>query len=681
MFLFNGNTQIDIAASVRRTKGVENAVAILKRDQQKVFYRTDEAGGRIVLRQSDDGLTDEQYRVTVRTDVMEIWARDELGFIYGLLHISENHLGILPFWFWMDQKIEKREREWLQETDFVSEKRAVRFRGWFYNDEVLLLKWKFNQNGEEGWRMAFEALLRCGGNITIPGTDKMSIKNRQLASDMGLWSTHHHAEPLGAGMFVRAYPELSPNYLQYQEKFLKLWEEGVTAQKDKKVVWNVGFRGQGDAPFWEFDTTGAFDTPQKRGRLISDIIKTQCDLVRRQVEHPIFCTNLYGEIIELYEKGYIELADDIIRVRADNGYGKMVSRRRENHAGRAAAMPNPNDSSMQGIYYHVSFYDLQAANHITMLPNSVDFVSGELQEVLKNRGDALWVINCSNVRPHVYYLDAVAKIWNNRAVGDEIQSGEFAGDYFGGYDTVAACFLKYADAMLSYGPHDDEHAGEQFYTENVRLLAHQIIADRTKNCDAMRWLSADASLAQQAEKLRGICAAGLSGLQALQRQCQKTAEGIREPQWRLLFEATIGLQSYLHMECAKGTVLFGSGCEALWEKDYERSFVLFGNAALCFERARQKMRDAEYGVWDSFYLNDCFADVGHTAFMLRKLMGYVRELGDNGRHDAWYRKYCLPREDQGVFLQLVFDQHMDDEELFLVMRERLHMDADETCSL
>ena len=177
MFLFNGNTQIDIAASVRRTKGVENAVAILKRDQQKVFYRTDEAGGRIVLRQSDDGLTDEQYRVTVRTDVMEIWARDELGFIYGLLHISENHLGILPFWFWMDQKIEKREREWLQETDFVSEKRAVRFRGWFYNDEVLLLKWKFNQNGEEGWRMAFEALLRCGGNITIPGTDKMSIKN------------------------------------------------------------------------------------------------------------------------------------------------------------------------------------------------------------------------------------------------------------------------------------------------------------------------------------------------------------------------------------------------------------------------------------------------------------------------------------------------------------------------
>ena len=676
MFLLNGNTRIDTTGLEHQTKGIENAVAILKRDQEKVFYTTDGAGGRIVLRESDGGLMEEQYRIKVRTDVIEIWAEDELGFIYGLLHISKTYMGILPFWFWMDQKIEKRERELIEETDFLSEKRAVRFRGWFYNDEVLLLKWNYNQQGDDGWKMAFEALLRCGGNITIPGTDKMSIKNRQLASDMGLWITHHHAEPLGAGMFVRAYPELPPNYLQYQQKFLKIWEEGVAAQKNYKVVWNVGFRGQGDAPFWEYDTTGVFDTPAKRGKLISDIIKMQCDLVRRQVEHPIFCTNLYGEIIELYDKGYIELADDIIRVRADNGYGRMVSRRRENHAGRAEAMPNPNDTSMQGIYYHVSFYDLQAANHITMLPNSVEFVNRELQEVLKNRGDALWIINCSNVRPHTYYMDALAKIWNNRVIGDEIQSTEFAGDYFGGYDCVAACFRQYAKSMISYGTHEDEHSGEQFYTENVRLLAHQIIADRANNCREVRWLSGDVSLTEQVEKLCGICAAGLSGLQALQRQCQTTCAGISEPQKFLLFETTLGLQAYLHAACAKGTVLFGSGYAALQKKDFERAFVLFGNAASCFERARQKMRDAEYGVWEGFYLNDCFADVGHTAYMLRKLMGYVRELGDNGRHDAWYRKYCLPREDQGVFLQLVFDQHMEENELYLVMRQQLNMDVD-----
>lgn len=61
-----------------------------------------------------------------------------------------------------------------------------------------MMKWKINGDKKEPWRMAFEALLRCGGNMTIPGTDKNSRLNRQMAADMGLWITHHHAEPLGA---------------------------------------------------------------------------------------------------------------------------------------------------------------------------------------------------------------------------------------------------------------------------------------------------------------------------------------------------------------------------------------------------------------------------------------------------------------------------------------------------
>ena len=48
----------------------------------------------------------------------------------------------------------------------------------------------------------------------------------------------------------------------------------------------------------------------------------------------------------------------------------------------------------QGIYYHVSFYDLQAANHITMLPNSVELVNNELGAVLNNDGNDFWMINC-----------------------------------------------------------------------------------------------------------------------------------------------------------------------------------------------------------------------------------------------------------------------------------------------
>ena len=47
-----------------------------------------------------------------------------------------------------------------------------------------MMKWKINGDKKEPWRMAFETLLRCGGNMTIPGTDKNSRLNRQMAADM-----------------------------------------------------------------------------------------------------------------------------------------------------------------------------------------------------------------------------------------------------------------------------------------------------------------------------------------------------------------------------------------------------------------------------------------------------------------------------------------------------------------
>ena len=47
-------------------------------------------------------------------------------------------------------------------------------------------------------------------------------------------------------------------------------------------------------------------------------------------------------------------------------------------------MPEKDDPGKNGIYYHVSFYDLQAANHITMLQNAPEFVERELQSTMEH---------------------------------------------------------------------------------------------------------------------------------------------------------------------------------------------------------------------------------------------------------------------------------------------------------
>ena len=657
MFHLNRNAQIITDID---TTPVRNVMAIFQRDMEKTLQPANRHEGDIYL-EKEESLGEEQYRIEIKTENITIYAQDDLGWEYGLLTLSERFLGVKPFWFWMDQAFEQKDSIEIAEQTIHSPKPVIRFRGWFFNDEVLMLKWKYNENGVDGWKMALEALLRCGGNMAIPGTDKMSRKNRKLAADMGLWITHHHAEPLGAEMFVREYPDEKPNYLEHPELFHKLWEDAVISQKDYKVVWNLCFRGQGDMPFWSTDTTGRFDTPAKRGQMISEVIRKQCDIVRKYIENPVFCTNLYGEIMELYEQGYIELDTDVIKVRADNGYGRMVTRRRDNHSVRVSSMPDAKDNSPQGIYYHVSFYDLQAANHITMLPNSVSFVDEELNQVIANGGSDFWVINCSNVRPHVYYLDAIRKIWFGERVNDADHSVEFAQEYYEKDAAIADCYREYPKAMPAYGREQDEHAGEQLYGENIRLLSHQFIVDRSKNVKGMYWLVGDVPYEEQLSRFGAICSKALPGLERLLDKCDKIQNK--------LFEATLKLQVQIHVYCCRGAILYEKGYEAFCKGDYAQAFVLFGDSAVSFEQADTCMRQAEYGVWQDFYYNDCFADLKHTAYMVRKVMGIVREFGDNARHDKWYREYCYAKEDRDVFLLLVLDNHMTDEELYQVMKK------------
>ena len=668
MFLFSRNTEV---IADMESKAVKNAIAILERDRDKIFTIT-EGGKNFIKLQTNKQIQEEQYGIKITSNQMVIIASDDLGFIYGLLHISEKYLGIKPFWFWMDQKINQQESVCIEEGSFESVKPVVRFRGWFFNDEVLMLKWKYNEPDKEGWKMCFEALLRCGGNMVIPGTDKMSRENRQMASDMGLWITHHHAEPLGARMFAHAYPAIEPNYLEQKELFWKLWEEAVIEQKDCRVVWNLCFRGQGDAPFWTSDSTGQFDTPQKRGKLISQVIKEQSDIVRKYVDNPVFCTNLYGEIMELYEEGYIELAPDIIRVRADNGFGKMVTRRRGSHNPRVSSMPAKEDKSAQGIYYHVSFYDLQAANHITMLPNSATFVNDELSQVLANGGDDFWVINCSNVRPHVYFLDLVRKIWFGKTKKDLEHSQEFCQDYYDQSAEIARCYEQFSQNMPAYGTNEDEHMGEQFYAESIRALAHHFLVDKTKNSKSLWWITGDVPFEEQIKKIGSLCETGFAKLDAYYQACEALASTLTAKQ-KLLFKATLLLQVKIHRYCAKGVILFEKGYETFMQGDYEKAFVLFGKCTEQFQYVNRQLRGAEYGIWDTFYQNDCFADIKHTAYMVEKVMGVIREYGDDAGHNVWHRTYCCSKEEQKVILLMLTENHPTDWELYEIMKKQIEV--------
>lgn len=498
----NVNTKIiymDSAVPVMRA--IEN----VKRDIRKVCCDSDEKGCDIVLIM--ENMQAEQFEIKCDNNMLVIYASDTLGFVYGLYHISRDILGVLPFWFWNDQVfIKKKGCRISGEYAYTSKPYAVKYRGWFVNDEVLIHKWYVDRKKDMPWEMVFEALLRCGGNLVIPGTDKNSHIYRDLAADMGLRITHHHAEPLGAPMFARRYPELTPSYDEYPEKFHELWKEGIDEQKKLDVIWNLGFRGQGDCPFWDNDPR--YQTSESRGELMGKLIGLQRDYVQNEIPDAQYCTNLYGETMELYRDGYLKLPDDVIKIWADNGFGKMVTRRQGNHNPRIPALPKENNTGRHGIYYHVSFYDLQAANHITMLPNKPKLVHSELKKVLEHHVKDYWIINCSNVKPHVYYLDFIANMWRDGDVDIDKHLKGYIASYYGEdhITEIAECFRQYWQHALKYGEHEDDHAGEQFANHVARMLISQFMKDKSQRAEDLLWACDDKTLEGQVEWYKKLCA-------------------------------------------------------------------------------------------------------------------------------------------------------------------------------
>lgn len=703
---FGLNRDVAIDRGPWDSEPVDRAVRRFYRDLEMTTSMTT-AGGRgeqlcgviRLIQWPDDGQPDggrarEQFRLTVIDPYkMEIEASDDLGIIYAFCHISRNYLGIEPFWFWNDQVFEPKEDVTVPVSVYESSPRPITFRGWFINDEVLISHWGGGRDPDYPWEMAFEALLRCGGNMVIPGTDLNSKRYARLASGMGLWITQHHAEPLGAEMFLRAYPDKNPSFKENPQLFRGLWEDSIKRLKDKKVIWNLGFRGQGDTPFWEQDPL--YDTPQKRGGLISSIMMEQYDLVRSYVKDPVYCVNLYGEIMELYQQGYIRLPEDVIMIWADNGYGKMVSRRQWNHNPRVVSLPGKHLKDREhGVYYHVSFYDLQAANVLTMIPNSMEFVGKELSRAYERGVKDFWVINCSNIKPHVYPLDYIASLWN----GEEKSAGEHLEEYIGKYYLGAGgragegavanggtvprdfvitgmkqCFQDYFKVMVPYGREEDEHAGEQFYNYVTRVFIHHWMKENAASpCEELEWCAPMDTFAEQIRWFGQVCGSRSDAVFELLERCNgqpNPSTGLSAGGARLWADSLL-LQVKLHAFCIRGVLHFASAYETWLNREYMETFYRLGQSADWFRKADEAMKACGHGKWKGFYDNDCQTDIKETACLIRLLMGYVRNVDDGPYFYQWQRKVIYSERDSRILLLLNEENHLTDDELYQAMKKK-----------
>lgn len=664
------------------TSAVKHGWHMLERDLQKVLKAnvvivTQKHEAQIVIRwaEPDDACPDwpESYVVEINNSSniaqaqLHIVANDPLGLIYGMLYVSRQFLGVEPFWFWGDVAPKQLNEVELATARVVSEQPKVKYRGWFVNDEVCLIGWTEQYPPpQEVWLPVFEALLRYGGNMVIPGTDlpKEGI-HVKLAQEMGLWVTHHHAEPLGAEMFLRAFPGRQASYKEHPELFEQLWQEAIDKQCKEQIVWVLSFRGQGDKPFWENDPE--FDTPSKRGAMISKVIARQYEMIGAKVEQPVCSVALYGEIAELYKGGHVVLPEQVIKIWADNGYGKMVSRRHGNINLRVPALPAAGDDGPNGIYYHVTFHDLQASNHLTMMPVHPSIIQAELEAIAKADATEYLLVNSGNIRQHLFLLDLLSQFWMTGQTDYRTVLQQNVITMYGEAHAsrIVELYEQYWSNTIRYGKHEDDRAGDEYYHHPARKIAgHWLQGKGEQSCPGLHFATGEVAFAEQVRIFRDQCAAVIPSWQRWQADVldlvnELPAEAATRLQDHLLYHGR------LHLSGSQGLYLLCESYLLYLSGEYAQSFVRASQSMKRYMDGVHTLRQAEHNHWQSFYKADWLTNIQLTVENMDTVRRFVRMHGDNPDFFLWYKAYLMPEEEKHIYLENTHRNPLSDNELAL----------------
>ncbi|MBB3108109.1 hypothetical protein FHS18_000137 [Paenibacillus phyllosphaerae] len=674
---------VRIHVAVELTSPLEHALRILKRDLEKVLGAQPEMVQYIESADLVIRLGEEQdhcpqrpeafcYRFGQHGEVGQVGiiGYDELGIVYAVLEFTRTYLGIQPFWFWMDQSIEPRSKIVIPCHNVDSSEAKVRYRGWFVNDEVCLIGWKEPYPPtREVWEPVFEALLRCGGNMVIPGTDlPRDGIHYKLAAEMGLWVTHHHAEPLGAEMFLRAFPGRQASYQQEPELFERLWQEAIEEQKDMKVLWVLSFRGQGDAPFWMNDPS--FDTSEKRGAMIGKVIKRQYDMISSVVPNPECCVALYGEISELYKGGYIDLPADVIKIWADNGYGKMVSRRHNNVNHRVHALPAADDGGKHGVYYHITFHDLQASNHLTMYPGSAGFLRQEIEGAFAARAHEYLLVNSGNIRPHVYSLDIMRELWLTGKINVERHLEQFVSSYYSAYHSeLAELYHSYAEAAIAYGKNEDDLAGDEYYHHPARqIIGHWLQGKDGKPDPRLIWAVGEVPFQEQVKGFEERLTSGIQTWSAWLERCNQVLDKL-EPGDRRRAIDQLRFHGELHSSGCEGFYWLCRAYDEFAAQRYPQAFVYASESMWSYQRGLATLRESEHGKWERFYQADWLTNIESTVQNVDTLRRWIRMFGDSPDFFLWYKEHLMPETEKYIYLENTHRNPLSDDELARRLKE------------
>jgi len=396
---------------------------------------------------------------------------DYRGTMFGIYDFIEHYLGVDPLYYWTDyEPEEQKELSWAT-IDINQQEPDFQYRGWFLNDEDLLTEWMEGAGprfidypyysqvvNPKIMEEVTEALVRLRYNLIIPASfvDIGNPPEKQLvdiAARRGVFLSMHHIEPMGvSGFTYRNYwkergKEYKFSFYSNPEAMKEVWKHYAEMWSEyDNVIWQIGLRGTADRPMWTDDPTIP-KSDEFRGKLISDAMKVQMDIIRsvdKRKEIPV-TTTLWMEGSHLNKEGYLTFPEDVMIIFADNSPGWELQPdffETEREPGRK-----------YGIYYHHQLWGTG--------PHLAQGVSpSKAYEIFKLAVDHdsydYGILNVSNIREFPLGLEANSAImYNFNQFDPDSYLAEWCEKRFGeAAEEAEAAYSQFFDSYQTHGEDD-----------------------------------------------------------------------------------------------------------------------------------------------------------------------------------------------------------------------------------
>ncbi len=297
----------------------------------------------------------------------------------------------------------------------------------------------------------------------------------ETARARGLAYIGHHINSLGADygdwdrfwrqVEKREPPKLSVKNVAELETFWR-WHAQLAQRNGLEEIWLIGFRGNGDHPFWQ-DFADAPKDDQARADIITDMMRRQVAIVKEVTGQtaPVMRTTLYNELSDFYAQGLLRPLPE------PNLIWTFVAARRDHYPAPDAQRADVPANQPVGYYFNFQFNStgahLAPAEGPCKMERNYRYIQGIAPRPLE-----FSVVNMGNIREFVAEGSAnAAMMWNFDSFNSDRWLLQFCAQYYGAQnaDAVAALYRDFYFSYWQQRPSEMPGFERQFLFQDLRL--------------------------------------------------------------------------------------------------------------------------------------------------------------------------------------------------------------------